>query len=90
MQSVGGSEGGSAHFENVWGIEKNRPREQKKHVLQTLAEVRVGSAHLGMYCPNTKNSGSSSDERIPETDCKQKAILPRRGENSPFHKCKNS
>ena len=46
MQSVGGSEGGSAHFENVWGIEKNRPREQKKHVLQTLAEVRVGSAHF--------------------------------------------
>ena len=45
MQSVGGSESGLSPFFRTYGeLKKNRPREQKNHVLQTLAEVRVGSA----------------------------------------------
>ena len=45
MQSAGGSEGGFSLFLERMGNWKNRPRERKNHVLQTLAEVRVGSAH---------------------------------------------
>lgn len=45
MQSVGGSESGLSPFLERMGNWKNRPRERKNHVLQSVGGSEGGSAH---------------------------------------------